>query len=399
MLFLFIVINKNKMAALLIVPFLESIGVSSLIGTAAAEVVVGESVAANALGQIGQGLIASEIAKPIDKNLIGPIEEKLNDYFDTSIAVLGQDPKFFLKKEIERQELVKKQSSNKTPNNSPINSPIDSPIDFPSTAREIARHVIDTSVSLANNKPLDTNNSLFQKVSNFLKGVKEPNTEEYKKIKSVYNGRNINQYSFSQKKNEITGLIEVSGKNEIGQILTLPQTTGRVLPSVPGTIFMGPLSINNRVPIGCAPNGLNGDTRTFGGEVFRIEDAFSFFHDYSWRNSNFNKIGDLQFIARLHTALEDSRVLPQNIQLVKATIIYFSNISLTLSMFVQQPNEDIFAHLKIIPQESLEYIPMRNEFYKTMNEELMSYSKTNGLHSKGSKNNYLINLINNLEYQ
>jgi len=456
------------MSAILIVPFLESLGLTEVITTGAEAIGLGSY--STVAGTAATGLIASEIAAPIDQKAIDYYKKNYEGtatyYFNTVKAVLNQDTKFFIdkdrmKKAAEKQsnqenilpagakpiskiipnfnDLVRmsdKQTTDKYPdviinpslgdprniikpikkvetggvkttqetqqnlqNTTPMYNQLKQldPYDFFDTSpRALARYVIDVSRRVASTKNLKEATfetlelepeiyTLSQKVGNFMTNKSLPNTDEFKVIKQIFNGRNINKNSFTQRINPSTGLIEVSGTNELGQILTLPQTTGFVLPAVAGTIFMGPNSKNNRVPKGCLP-----------GEVERVEDYFSFFHDYSWRNGSFNRIGDLQFISRLYQNMD--RVLPQYRKLVRSTIIYFSNISLNLSMFVQQPEDDIFSVLGGIDKSDPNYSRMKNEFYEVLSQELTSYTKTDGF-LINANNMIKEDTINNMEIQ
>jgi hypothetical protein len=447
-------------ASLLILPFLEELGLATAITAGAEALGISEGIATFA-GVSTEVATAKKLAAPLDAKALeyykAHIEGTGSDYFNMASSVFNQDPSYFLKKERFRQHNEKLQKQNQTKvlntpiqprviipdirtgttddsfkviqgfqrftdqitnitriNNTDINSNVpitnstltpnlntfiqssgsnNDPYDlFQSSPRDLARYVIDISRRLAETKnlkeaTLDTlalepeAYSLAQKVSRFMAGKALPNTDEFKKIKKIFNGRNINENSFSIARNPTTKLIEVSGINELGQKMTLPETTGLTLPSVPGTVFMGPKSKNNKVP-------------TKG----RVEDYFSFFHDYSWRNGNFNKTGDMQFISRLHTALEDGRVLPENVKLVSATIIYFANISLSLSMFVDQPQEDIFSVLGGVEANDPAYLPLRDEFYQVLSQELTSYTNSDGFFVK-YKDNYVNDLINNISFQ
>ncbi|KAH9244347.1 hypothetical protein BASA81_018243 [Batrachochytrium salamandrivorans] len=272
--------------------------------------------------------------------------------------------------------------------------------------RDLARLIIDSSRELvktlnpikANLTVLETNPqsfSLMSKVTGYLASKSLPNTEEYKKIAAVYNGRSIDFSSFSIARNAQTSLIEVTGIDETGAALTLPQTTGTILPAVPGTVFMGPLSANDRLP-------------TEG----RVEDYFSFFHDYSWKDQNFNRLGDLQFISRLSQNLD--RVRPENRALVQSTIIYFTNVSLTLGLLKGQKStsreetgdgessgEDIFDVLGMVDKSEVSpgtYEELKDEFYSVMQEEMTNYQKTEGFFTS-FREHYVDNLVNNLEIQ
>lgn len=441
------------MAGLLIIPFLEELGLTAAVTGIAEELGLSQGIAAVA-GTTATGLVAGEFAKPIDKKAIDYFNEHVKgtftDYFNLASAAANKDTNYFLNRDRYRQTQVTEQAgtpklntpiviptviipkglgsvtdslsgiysskgeerfnnalgtikiinNNKSTLTPSLNTPIvqtqtqtqkqADPYDFFQTSpRDLARYVIDLSRRLATTKNLKEATmdtlalepeayTLSQKVTNFLADKSLPNTEEFKKIKQVFNGRNINYNNFSIARNSQTKLIEVTGINEIGQSFVLPETTGFYLPSIPGTVFMGPMSRNNKLP-----------TKD------RVEDYFSFFHDVSWVNGP-NRIGDLQFIARLSENM--NRVLPQNRKLVSATIIYFANISLHLSMFVAQPEEDIFKVLGGVVPNDPNYEVMREEFYQVMTQELTSYSKTDGLFVT-YKDDYVNDLINGIEVQ
>ncbi|KAH9253741.1 hypothetical protein BASA81_008359 [Batrachochytrium salamandrivorans] len=268
--------------------------------------------------------------------------------------------------------------------------------------RDLARLLIDSSRELvktlnpikATLTVLETNTQLFsltQKVTSFLASKSLPDNEEYKQIAAVYNGRNIDFSSFSIATNPRTRLIEVTGVDETGTPFTLPQTVGVVLPSVPGTVFMGPLSRNDELP-------------TEG----RVEDYFSFHHDYSWSiGGNFDRVGDLKFISRLSNNLD--RVRPEHRTLVQSTIIYFSNVSLTLGLLKDQKSDsvedvgdnDIFSVLGAVDEAEVspeQYTELKNEFYNVLQEGMVNYQKTDGWFTS-YRQNLAETLIDDLEIQ
>ncbi len=274
--------------------------------------------------------------------------------------------------------------------------------------RDLARFVIDYSRELATTRNpiealkniLEMNPSVYglaKTVTGYLASKSVPNTSEYLEISKIYNFSNITYANFSIARNPETGLIETTFIDEIGEVHNLPQNTGLILPSVPGTTFMGPYSINNRLP-----------TET------RIEDWCSVDHDWFYAKEGFfSRTGDLRFISRLSACLQSGRVRPENRQLVESTIVYFSNVSLTLgAMFnrtdknepVPIKNEDIYQvigspeALGMEPVSDPEYLLLRDTFYDVMDEELITYTKSDGFFTF-ERNAYVESQVGNLEIQ
>lgn len=289
--------------------------------------------------------------------------------------------------------------------------------------RDLARFLIDTSKNLAQSMNpikatldvLETNLQLYplaSKVAGFLADKSLPDTDEYRQIAAIYNGRNITGLSFSIATNPRTGLIEVTGIDETGFACTLPQTVGVVLPSVPGTVFMGPLSRNDELPTGAAEDAAFRRAGGSGENYYgRVEDYFSMMHDYSWSSvsggsGNFDRIGDLKFISRLSQNLD--RVRPENRALVQSTIIYFSNVSLTLGLLKDQKigqdepgSEDIFSVLGMVGEGEVnpeQYDQLKEEFYNVMQEEMVNYTKTDGWFTS-YRHDLVETLIDDLEIQ
>lgn len=267
--------------------------------------------------------------------------------------------------------------------------------------RDLARLLIDSSRELvktlnpikATLAVLETNTQLFsltQKVTSFLASKSLPDNEEYKQIAAIYNGRNIEYSNFSIATNPRTRLIEVTGIDETGAVHVLPQTVGLVLPSVPGTVFMGPFSENKNLP-----------------SRDRVEDWWSFFHDKDYTNGFFDRQGDLKFISRLSQNLD--RVQPEHRTLVQSTIIYFANVSLTLGLLKDQKSDssedvgdnDIFSVLGAVDEAEVspeQYTELKKEFYDVLQEEMVNYQKTDGFFTN-YRQNLAETLIDSLEIQ
>lgn len=278
--------------------------------------------------------------------------------------------------------------------------------------RDIAQYVIDFSKQFATTldektaieNVLSLNPSLTglaQKVSTYMTNKALPNTEEFKQIFEVYNGQGITIEGFKKSFNAETGLIEISSRDETGTLITLPQTTGMILPAYPGSVFIGPNSRNNELPTG------------------GLMDMFAFFHDSDYRNGFFDRAGDLKFISRL---AQNRDKFTQPKAFVNATIIYFSTVSLTLGALknngnsfnastlnkeqVQDltiiENDDIFkevgspAALELPPVTEVEYGMLKDTFYDIMDSELYEYSLTDGWIQE-SRTNYAENALLNLE--
>lgn len=291
--------------------------------------------------------------------------------------------------------------------------------------RDIGRYLIDYARDLAiTRNPVETIQNILEmnpsfyglskKITTYLSDKTLPTSDDYKEIANIYNFSNITYQNFSIARNAETNLIEVTFIDEVGEVHTLPQNTGLILPSVPGCIFMGPYSKNDALP-----------------NEFRLEDWASMDHDWFYDKENyFSREGDLRFISRLSACLKNGRILPQNRQLVESTIIYFSTVSLTLGLFKNgsvktkpqaQPSQeqqssyveeltndesvtDIFSifgspqAMAMPPIQSEEYTTLRNTFYDIMTQELVEYNKTDGFFTT-ARNNFTENAFADLEVQ
>lgn len=484
-------------AALLIGPFLESIGLTSFIAGGAAEIAgsaaIGELVGAGAVGAI-----AGEAGKKIDEAVLSRIPDSIkngpkkiyNDYKAAAMSLYAQDPRYLIENKRKQQaqqpqapnsqtryvqetknngvintsqEIIKQEQNNTSlaytalynqlstetaitfeptedsydPFSAVVPADLETEIEdysqeyFESrvyeeaydkylySPRDIARYLIDYSRDLAITRdPVKTLSNILQinpsyyglskRITSYLAEKSLPNTEEFQKISSIYNFSNITYDNFKIFRNE-KNLIEVEFTDEVGNIHSLEQNTGIILPCVSADlVFMGPHSRNNELP-----------------NQFRLEDWASMDHDWFYaKEGYFSHEGDLRFISRLAACLKNGRILPENRQLVESTIIYFSNISLTLGQFKSQnstiektdtnayvdtegsPEEsnDIFEEfgspeaLEMPPVEDYEYVALRDNFYETFMNEMVEYNKTDG-YMTYSKNNYVENQLNDIFVQ
>lgn len=268
--------------------------------------------------------------------------------------------------------------------------------------RDLAQYIIDFSKQFARTLNVEESiknvtalnpslNSLSKKVSEYITKSSIPDTEEFREIMAVFNGSGISLESFRQDFNRETGLIEISGIDELGITYTLPQTSGLVIPAYPGSIFIGPRSPNNDVPTG------------------GLMDMFAFFHDFDYRNGFFDHLGDLKFISRL---IQNRDKFTQSPQFVNATIVYFSTISLTLGQLKNWKNPqttpynngDIFQEigspeaLNLPPTDQETYAELKRTFYDVMDSELYEYSLTDGFFQE-QKQNYAEQSLLNLNVQ
>lgn len=471
------------MSALAIIPFLEGLGLTSVL-TGAAEGFLGEGAVSTFIGGAGTGIIGSKIADDVDKSIIklytdnmpkevqNGVSNSFSQFIAAANSVNTQDPRYLIlesirqKKQMEQQTQQTQQTQQQqqpqqtqqpqqgkvintneglittrvpqmTDEGLVINQNLEEELEksdevfvkprepseinflnqgitYNSTdiseynPREIARLVIDTSRELAETRDhitatrniLELNPKragLVNKITQFLASKSLPNSEEYLKIASVFNGRNIRYENFGKSFNQATGLIEISGIDELGNKYTLPQTTGLILPTVSADlVFMGPCSRNDDLP-----------------NKERVEDHYAFFHDYDYQFSYFSRIGDLKFISRLSTALLDGKVLPENVNLVQNTIIYFSNVSLTIGLLkgeqklndtelneIMKGNDNvvdydeitsgIFADLDIEQSPELE-----EQFYNEMMDEMNNYNLTDGLFTT-SPNRQIDRILNEI---
>ena len=415
---------------LAVFPFLESIGVAELFTSAAVEF-TGSEVVGAFVGNAVTGTIAGEIAAPIDRTIDNiatntGLKDKIGNYFDTYKAISGDKAALnrLTQQRIRERQVRNYYNSIATPK--PIDwNPVyvpdrnvvttgvgqgivqynvsqpsgpevasspdqkqmlsmgssNDPFDlYENNPRDIARLIINVSKKIAGHKTprqalleqLELEPEalqLAQKLSQFASskldrtvGNAVPKTEEYMRVSKVYNGKNITAASFKKYRNS-QGRIVITGIDELGTEYRLEETRGLVLPSYPGSTFIGPNSRNNDLPNPEMP-----------------VDFFAFFHDYSYSLAMPNKRGDLQFISRISQNMD--RIRPEDRDFAKATIIYFANISLNLSLLVDQPpGEDIFSTVGGVDPMDPDYQVLRSAFYQSMESELVSYSKTDSFFS------------------
>lgn len=476
------------MAGFLVLPLLESFGLSTGI-SAAAEVAV-STAAAETIGTTVSGAVAGAIGSEIDKKVLESLPTEVreapkrifNDYRAAAKSLISKDPRYILENRrnasgyftrqsqplqqpqqsgisggndiistnqpiIKTFENLYNQLSTETeivfeptgPEYNPYYPTVSAEVDttendiqesdyfekkvyeeayekYQYSPRDLARWLIDYSRDLSiTRNPIETLKNIVEmnpsfigltkKITTFLSDKTLPNTAEFKTLSETYNFSNITYNNFSIGRNPQTGLIEVTFVDEVGDREVLPQNTGLILPSVPGTVFMGPYSINDKLP-----------------NPTRVEDWCSMSHDYSYFiDGYFSKTGDMKFISRLSNCLKTGRVLPENRALVESTIIYFSTISLSLGLFFNKSSpdlstnnytntefskeaidEDVFDLLgspKALDMPEVsddQYLVLRNEFYKIMKSEMKEYNKTDGYFNT-AKNDYVENALLNLE--
>ena len=255
------------------------------------------------------------------------------------------------------------------------------------TSAELARSIIGFSTAVAINEGdvaktmKESGDSVINKLGTFIADKALPNTEEFKEIKAVYNGRSINADSFSIARND-QGLVEITGVNELGEIYTLEQTTGIIIPAYPGTVFVGPRSPNDSLP------------------TDNVFDQFSFFHDVSYENGP-NHRGDLIFVSRLSQNLD--RVPPDYKNIVNSTIVYFSTAGLLVSSVFgsldpvqattapmeQMTTDDVFwafnPQARNLPPRL--YQEARYEYYNQFAKDMDDVSESSSLYAITGRNN------------
>jgi len=272
-----------------------------------------------------------------------------------------------------------------------------------SSPRDLAQYIIDFSKQFANTLNVEQSiknvvsmnpsvAGLSNKVNNFLLNSSIPDTEEFRQIMSVFNGEGITINSFRQSFNQETGLIEISGIDELGTAFILPQTTGLIIPAYPGSVFIGPRSPNNILPTG------------------GLMDMFAFFHDFDYKQDGFfSHSGDLKFISRL---VQNRDKFTQSKEFVNATIVYFSTVSLTLGQLKNWSNPqtspydngDIFEEIGSpealgLPEvDENTYSELKRTFYDVLDSELYEHSLTDGFFQE-QKENYTEQGILNLNIQ
>lgn len=227
-------------------------------------------------------------------------------------------------------------------------------------------------------------------LNGFFKGF-IPNTDEYKQIASVYNGKNLTiKNNYYSRINKVNGLYESILIDEIRNRFMLTQNVGKILPSLYG-IYCGPLSINNAPPIS-------------------LLDLFCCFHDYDYHESEenpqggwFNKIGDMKLVSRISQNFE--RFTDEEKKYAKITLLYFTTVgSMMSSLFgksdanveihEEQPimgENDIYTAVNGIENLEPEELSIdRKKFYDDLFSEYKKSHITESSVSGGSTNPYVI---------
>jgi hypothetical protein len=153
-----------------------------------------------------------------------------------------------------------------------------------------------------------------------------PNDDQFKKIWSIYDGARIIPRTVHEEPNPLKPGYKIFGAfDEAGltQIYYQHDPTIVLRPLWPGHVWTGMNSPNNKLPVD-------------------LWDTFSFYHDVTYQPAPygfglFNRQGDYQYISRLAHGLADNRFPVAQRSMIKNTIMYFSTIGSTLSMFNNDP--------------------------------------------------------------
>ncbi len=173
------------------------------------------------------------------------------------------------------------------------------------------------------NSSSELDNYLSGPLASYLSSIdyksKLPNNDLFRKIYQTYTGRSQVLQSVYEVPNPSKPELKIFGiYEEDGQPLFYYQEEPKkttLRPIYPGHVWTGPQSLNNTKPVD-------------------IWDLFSFEHDASYQQYGyFDRVGDYKYISRLLHGLEDNRFSPQQIPLIKNTILYFSTIGNLLSLF------------------------------------------------------------------
>jgi len=208
-------------------------------------------------------------------------------------------------------------------------------------------------------------NYLIPKIIDYTSLVITPNTEEYNKIKQVYNGRNID-YRNAYFGTDQSGNRTVNLKNELGTLETwIVKNDGVKLPTIHGN-YVGPYSHNSGLPID-------------------LLDSFAFFHDIGYqRNGFFSLEDDYKFIARIEQNMDRMGIGERMV--AKFSIDYFSSIGHTFATYKASLPDKVVNEVITEPQKNDDILPMfmdtndadypqkRLEFYKSLSESVHSNS-------------------------
>lgn len=252
------------------------------------------------------------------------------------------------------------------------------------------------------------NYTISQKISNFFATQTTPNNDQYNEIAKVYNGKNL-IYPFvnfrnipytqgrttnSQGKLSKPTIKQFYWNDETGQSFTLNQNTGLIIPAVYGN-FVGPNSPNNNPPID-------------------LLDSFATQHDQSWSGpgGSFNLKGDYAFVSRL---AQNKQRFPSEVQnLVNSTIVYFSTLGQTISKLKgslpdevasqpvpQMTMDDVFpvANPQAVSLPPAEYVQLRYEFFKDLDQSVKSNTSTNSIYSQDYRSKIISQYFENILVQ
>lgn len=386
--------------AFVFAPLLSSVGVG--ISTALAEAGTGTFVAGVVGGAVVSGL-SSKINEAVDdlsNTLLGTetvddIKKSFNEATETALDLGAtwyfQDPNYLAKLNrragVESVEGVG--SVNTTIDQSPLVPRVEN-VDTAELADLIVKNVsqiatdyytngeVDPVESLKNTIGTDANKTrLTVRLTDFYANKSLPDSEIYKSIANVYNGKNL-QYPFIRGK-IVDGVKVFYWKDEVGDYFEMKQNLGFVLPSIYG-VFGGPYSINNQFPEDLA-------------------DSFFCMHDQSALKGILGNVrGDYQLVSRL--SQNKDRLNQESMAFFNSTIAYFSIMASTWLKLKGSLSDDILVKPSEVIITDDFYGSMNTvqavknpemfkqdqfEFYSKFSKDFSEATKTSSMFAQGSK--------------
>ena len=240
---------------------------------------------------------------------------------------------------------------------------------------------------------IDKNPQLIQvsKELNQFYASKLPATQEYIKVASVYNGRNLTMAN-AMGGYDANGNYQTTLVDEVYDYFYLPETKGFSLPTIWGN-FVGPYSKNNRLPID-------------------ILDLFCAFHDKDYLDHGFfDTIGDYKLMSRISQNYD--RISEEARPAAKVALLWFSTLGVSAGALIgslpknisrvpvtDMPKDDIYYAMdpaKAINTPIEKYMMDRTQWYAELENELKSVSISSSVMTQyGSGNAYLAREFGNI---
>jgi hypothetical protein len=210
--------------------------------------------------------------------------------------------------------------------------------------------------------------SMVQKLSSYYADKVQDDTDEYKRIKAIYNGKGITPESVVM--TETNSQYIFMQYDETGSLKTLVQDKkAKTLPAVYG-VFGGPLSPNNRKPI-------------------NVPDNYFLQHDENYQEGYFSKKADLILVSRL---LQNRDKWPvEDVNILNSIVIYFQTVGKSLSYLKGSLSSDVAT--KVIEDDARDdifpflfddtvmnvndYKIQRYNFYKNLEDRIVDNHQNN----------------------